>query len=152
MYDNDNNVGALKQHQGEDPRGRQEPMDQVQQQMMLLTGMMSHMKQEAERSARRDELSLEMAKRKEERESKQEANKLNFTNMAAKVPPFMRPLPAKQFFGGRNISEVTTADLRKYFEQIASFVETVDHEAGQLNKLIKTVSRFTYESTSVKRI
>ena len=148
MYDNDNNVGALKQHQGEDQRGRQEPMDQVQQQMMLLTGMMSHMKQEAERSARRDELSLEMAKRKEERESKQEANKLNFTNMAAKVPPFMRPLPAKQFFGGRSISEVTTAELRKYIEQIASFVETVDHEAGQLNKLIKTVSRFTYRPAS----
>ena len=150
MYDNDNNAGALKQGalKGEDLIERQEPMNQVQQQMMLLTGMMSHMKQEAERSARRDELSLEMAKRKEERESKQEANKLNFTNMAAKVPPFMRPLPAKQFFGGRSISEVTTAELRKYIEQIASFVETVDHDAGKLNKLIKAVSRYTYRPAS----
>jgi hypothetical protein len=145
MYENGNPYGAFTQPQGVDPRVRQEPMGQAEQQMMVLTGMMNHMKQEAERSARRDELSFEIAQRKEDRESKQEGQKMNFTNLAAKVPQFMRQPPAKVFFGGESITDVTTAELRKYFERIASCVETVDHEAGSLNKLVKTVSRFTYQ-------
>jgi hypothetical protein len=69
---------------------------------------------------------------------------MNFANQAAKLPQFMRPPSAKTFFGGKSITEVTTAELRKYFETIASFVETVDQDAGPLNALIKTIGRYTY--------
>jgi hypothetical protein len=161
MYENGNIHGPFTHHQGVDPRMGQgihtpEPIINIQsskeQQMMLLmmnhmqqeaersTGLMKHMQQHDVRSAQRDELTVQIAQRKEDRESKQEDQKMNFANQAAKLPQFMRPPPAKAWFGGKSITEVTTAELRKYFERIASFVETVDQEAGPLNKLIKTDS------------
>ena len=146
MYENDTGSGSSGR-KGIDSSGDETILNiqrANEQQMMLLTGMMKHMQQEAERSARSAELTAQIAQKREDRESKQEDQKMNFANQAAKLPAFMRPPLAKTFFGGKSVTEVSTAQLRKYFETLASFVETVDHEAGQLNALIKTVCRYTY--------
>jgi hypothetical protein len=157
MYETGNTHGSSISHQEVDPRVRQgihtyhygdEPRINIHQsndqQMMLLTGMIKHMQQEVERSANSAERSAQIAQRREDRESKQKDQVMNFASKASKLPQFMRPPPAKTFFGGRIVTEVTTAQLRKYFERIASFVETVDQDAGPLNALITTIGRFTY--------
>ena len=113
MYETGNTHGSPTSHQEVDPRVRpgnhkygDEPRINIHQsndqQMMLLTGMMKHMQQEAERSAQSAERSAQIAQRREDRESKQEDQKMNFANQAAKLPQFMRPPPAKTFFGGRH--------------------------------------------------
>jgi hypothetical protein len=98
------------------------------------------------------ECNAEYAQRREDRESKQEDPKMNFSNQAAKLPPVMRPPTAKTFFGGKSITEVAMAELRKYFESIASFVETADQDAGSLNIFIKTICRFTYRRRQEEKI
>ena len=106
--------------------------------------MMGVKQQEAERKANNNSQLLMIAQKKEARDSHHEDQKMNFANQAARVPTFMRPPSAKVFFGGKTLTEATTTELRKYYETIASFVETVDQEAGSLNELIKTISKFTY--------
>jgi hypothetical protein len=148
LYENGNNQGVHAY--GDEPRINLQQLNDQQnqsnnQQMMLLAGMMNHMQQEAERTANSTEVIAKMAQKRDARESQQEDQKMNFASKASKLPTFMRLPSAKVFFGGKSITEATTAELRKYYETIASFVETVDQEAVPLNVLIKTISNFTYQ-------
>ena len=145
MYENDTGSGPSGRR-GIDLSGDETILNLQranEQQMTLLAGMIKHMQQEAERTARSAEQTAQLAQKREDRESLA-VSKKNFAEKAAKLPRFMQPPMAKVFFGGKSVTEVSTAQLRKYFETVASFVETVDHEAGQLNALIKAVCRYTY--------
>ena len=101
-----------------------------------------HIQQEAERKAIHDSELLEIAKRDEVRKDHREDQKMNFANQAAAVASFMRPASAKVHFWGKTLTEVTTTELSKYVDLIATFVETVDRSAGPLNELIKTIRHF----------
>jgi hypothetical protein len=162
MYENKGIGGQTQgvfEYDGEPRTNFQQSNDQQNQsnhqQMMftqqMMSEMMKHMQQEAERNANSNAMNAnsnaliaQLAQKKEVRESHHEDQKMNFANQAARVAPFMRPPSAKIFFGGKTLTEATTTELRKYYETIASFVETVDQEAGSLNQLIKTISKFTY--------
>ena len=85
-----------------------------------------HIQQEADRKASHDSELLEIAKRDETRKDHREDQKMNFANQAAAVAAFMRPASAKSFFGGKTLTEVTTTELGKYVDVVATFVETVD--------------------------
>ena len=103
-----------------------------------------HNQQEADRKATHDSELLDIAKRDETRKDHREDQKMNFANQAAAVASFMRPPSAKVFFGGKTLTEVTTTELSKYVDLVATFVETVDRSAGPLNELIKNIRKFTY--------
>jgi hypothetical protein len=113
-------------------------------QMQMMMDMMKHMQKDAERKANYDSELLQLAKRDETRKDHREDQKMNFANQAAAVAAFMRPVSAKSFFGGKTLTEVTTTELGKYVDLVATFVETVDRSAGPLNELIKNIRKFTY--------
>jgi hypothetical protein len=73
---------------------------------------MKHICEDSERNA-------EYAQKKDDREAKQEDQKMNFATAVSKVPSFIRP-PSFQQSVGKCIGEATTAELRKYVELIAT--------------------------------